>query len=545
MTSTAPEHLNEFEVELNFNYEFADESTTCFDPLPLYENDIAPSQELKREFTIVEEIVKIEDTVIQDVSIKGEDIKNEGQEAVVEQLKVSTNRKHYGNKRIRSKLECNICEIGFNSIVQKRRHLKLHNAKSTPICHLCGIFIKTFGQLEDHYLIHRVKRIKKSPKKVKRKVGQFKNDSLKEERGRNELSTKIKNRKTISVTTIKRKKEINVDRPPQQDFNYNVVNRTVKRKNKVVDKNKIQKEDSKYSKITKQPNTVKNKTETNRSNVLKKTEIERIYKTSLIPIYKHDNGLVYYKCSECSQETNNRFFMTEHIKSHTLETDLKCPVCFKLLRYRASLTSHLKIHSVRKFECKICSNSFVTKAQLKRHLKIHLGQRDFKCSICSKTFMFKYNLQLHLKHHSGVKDFYCAICNRAFLLKVHLKAHLKTHNKIEEEYKCPHCPRVFKLKSSHTGHVRSHPDENGFKCSICSKSFPLRRNLTVHMKVHRIREKKYCFHCLKGFKDKKTLIVHFATHSDERNYNCDICSRSFKLKCHLVAHKRKVHHSTN
>ena len=106
------------------------------------------------------------------------------------------------------------------------------------------------------------------------------------------------------------------------------------------------------------------------------------------------------------------------------------------------------------------------------------------CRICRKCFTSNINLKRHLMIHSGVNPYVCKICKKAFSQKRHLTQHMYMHSAPSERFKCPHCNKLYKFRSSYNCHVTGCAT-NKFQCNQCEKVLANKRYLLQHIaKVH-------------------------------------------------------------
>jgi hypothetical protein len=65
------------------------------------------------------------------------------------------------------------------------------------------------------------------------------------------------------------------------------------------------------------------------------------------------------------------------------------------------LKVHMEVHSGAKFKCKHCTAAFNLERSLKDHVKKRHATSDFNCGQCKEILKNKATLDLHVKLHTG------------------------------------------------------------------------------------------------------------------------------------------------
>ena len=242
----------------------------------------------------------------------------------------------------------------------------------------------------------------------------------------------------------------------------------------------------------------------------------------------------------------------------------------------------------RKYQCKNCSYFFPTRDKLQNHIGyIH---NLLICDLCDETFSLKNHLIMHMGN-THKNYFKCKICDKAFPDEKTIKDHtVQTHisnlkdldnpteatNEPNETpkttnptkvnaspfthpklFKCTKCAKQFSMKLNRLRHVIADhaKDMTRFECDICGKFFDKHESFKVHVTdVHMNRgptsenAKKFkCNKCASMFSTQLDRLKHVASnHSDVyKDFNCDICKKTFtpvdKFKRHLqLAHSNVV-----
>uniref|UniRef100_A0A6A7G3S2 Zinc finger protein 525-like n=1 Tax=Hirondellea gigas TaxID=1518452 RepID=A0A6A7G3S2_9CRUS len=140
------------------------------------------------------------------------------------------------------------------------------------------------------------------------------------------------------------------------------------------------------------------------------------------------SGRRILRCSECDYETNRKYSLIVHLRSHTGDKPFPCSNC----NYRASdigkIKRHMRTHTGEKpFKCDECNYKATQKGTLIDHMRIHTGEKPFQCGECNYKATQKSSLNIHMRTHAGEKPFECSECNYKAAHKRSLTTHMRTH----------------------------------------------------------------------------------------------------------------------
>ncbi|XP_049760371.1 zinc finger protein 646 isoform X1 [Elephas maximus indicus] len=190
-------------------------------------------------------------------------------------------------------------------------------------------------------------------------------------------------------------------------------------------------------------------------------------------------------------------------------------------------------------------------------------ERRYKCSQCGKTYKHAGSLTNHRQSHTlGIYP--CAICFKEFSNLMALKNHSRLHAQYRP-YRCPHCPRAFRLprellehQQSHEGERQEKPwEEKGMPTTNGHINESIRDQLATAQMLNGSGElstpgeledsslEEYrpfrCEDCGRTYRHAGSLINHRKSHQTGV-YPCSICSKQLfnaaALKNHVRAHHK-------
>jgi len=207
-------------------------------------------------------------------------------------------------------------------------------------------------------------------------------------------------------------------------------------------------------------------------------------------------GMQSFKCvwKDCSAAPKSVAKLKEHLRIHSQERVVACPVCGGLFANRSKFFDHCKRQDTdcqNAVKCAYCTKLFPTERLLRDHTRSHINQ--FKCPMCDMTCPSPSNLVSHMSYrHFQVKSFACPKKGCPYKAKTDgdLQKHCRTH--LNPSYACPYpdCKYVAKGKANATAHIAAVHEKVGPKygCHLCDKRFARGHYLTKHlMAVHKLR----------------------------------------------------------
>ncbi|KAJ2949335.1 hypothetical protein O0L34_g15246 [Tuta absoluta] len=266
---------------------------------------------------------------------------------------------------------------------------------------------------------------------------------------------------------------------------------------------------------------------------------------------------VRWRCVVCGSLWSRAAVAADHAaRAHGLALPTHvCPVCQHTASTLGKLRTHLKQHGGRA-RCPLphCGKSLRDRASLRSHLQIHSGVKEHACPEpgCGKRFVFKKAMQLHATTHQQHQHLYCHQCDVTFKNQITLYHHMKYSLKhaAPDTFKhvCDECGRRFSSPTRLSEHrAAAHLHTAPVSCTMpgCSYACASRGGLRAHVRgVHRGQRAKrdhVCHTCGKAYTTKKTLEGHLRSHSGERPFRCAVCGAAFGYHAALYNHTRLVH----
>lgn len=190
--------------------------------------------------------------------------------------------------------------------------------------------------------------------------------------------------------------------------------------------------------------------------------------------------------------------------------------------------------------CDSCDKSFKNVVDLRRHYRHDHDLRPFfRCPDCPKKFRILPACVSHYFEHCANAKFCCWFCDKYYCDVLHLYRHqVKDHKYISKL--CLYCGRHFYMASDLREHRETHslPDSSlTYTCDVCRKVFKTKQTLRGHMIIHLDIREHICEICGKDFPKKQYLDSHMLFHQDSFAFRCEICDKGCKTSGNLIRHK--------
>lgn len=147
---------------------------------------------------------------------------------------------------------------------------------------------------------------------------------------------------------------------------------------------------------------------------------------TLVNHMRRHNGERPFKC-ECGKSFTQASSLAAHHKTHSTTTYFTCSECGKQFKHAFSLKTHMQVHNNGTYSCHICYKVLKSKRSLTSHLHRHLKIYNYNCEDCGDTFVTSAELHNHKMKHSPKKNIVCHVCDYATYSKKNLIAHLKRY----------------------------------------------------------------------------------------------------------------------
>lgn len=294
----------------------------------------------------------------------------------------------------------------------------------------------------------------------------------------------------------------------------------------------------------------------------------------------HGKGICFY-CTLCLMV----FVGEESFKGHKARCGVVCATskrkrreficshCSFITDAYSKLCDHVveKHPNVSVHQCDYCQKPFLHSAMLEHHHEtVHektdrptaagIGKnsttRLYPCTFCDRVFRSHRGIQAHTNIHKNLRPYECRKCGASLTSMTNLKAHMVCiHGNPGDNAKCPHCPKVFKLKRSLNIHVRAiHSQEGRRQCELCGKWLATERKLQRHVALTHygdsVNAQDGTFPLLRPLKcdrcDFKSfsyprLARHRVTHTGVYPHQCPECNKQFVFRDQMTRHVQSVH----
>ncbi|XP_013403480.1 zinc finger protein 37 [Lingula anatina] len=259
-------------------------------------------------------------------------------------------------------------------------------------------------------------------------------------------------------------------------------------------------------------------------------------------------------CDLCNMSFIRRQQYKQHLEAHQKYT---CNVCQQSFSINKQLIKHKKIaHRIKgpsepkKYACLVCDKRFVRPGLLDIHIRLHTGEKPIECPICHmyfrtpKAFAKHKQTRTHLLRAGELpreRDHLCSICGKAFFRKHALQRHMQYHSE-DRPHCCPHCDFKCKEPNNLKRHIALHfSSERNFVCDVCGAAFHTKKTLQTHHVYKHSEQREFpCSDCNLSFKTPNALKRHEHVHSNDRPHKC-YCGQAFLRLYNLRRHMKHLH----
>nr|XP_008103729.1 PREDICTED: zinc finger protein 420 isoform X2 [Anolis carolinensis] len=429
----------------------------------------------------------------------------------------SSSTKHQNNPSEKMPYKCLECSMRFMTKDQLLVHQKKHGAKRPHICPECGTAFIQKPHLNRHLKTHQRQKMDNPPEDEKEAKGEDSPETPEKESSADPVCEP-----TVSPESPTKDQEDQTDL-----YKCQICGRCLRSKSLLVDHERIHSEKKPY------PCSYCNK-----SFHLKHVWLqhETIHK-------RPTNG---YKKGRRRPSSGSKM----------LQKESEDPIGGKIAAHSSEVVPHSRRNVPRLlYQCQYCGKSLSTIVTLADHEKLHIEEKPYKCHECAESFVRKCNLIQHQKIHSQQGP----LNPSKYLTRWRLKSHHTeqkhytslghgiTHNMCHfrdpktfmegKYYKCQHCKKYLKTKSSLVNHKIIHKRKT-YQCVECKKSSQ-KQHLFSHHKKHKRKKLSVCSVSKQKLSKKclPTSLKHGKWCRRKLTCCCHHCERSFNCNYTLCRHK--------
>ena len=199
---------------------------------------------------------------------------------------------------------------------------------------------------------------------------------------------------------------------------------------------------------------------------------------------------------DCGSTYKSVAKLRDHVKVHTQERIVACPICGSLFANRSKFFDHCQrqiSNPADAFKCSYCNKRFAIERLLRDHMRAHINQ--FKCPLCDMTCPQPSNLVNHMSYrHFQVRSYQCPKQGCPYKAKTNndLQKHYRIHLDEGTSYACPYndCKYFARSRESAKAHIdKVHlKSEPKYACHLCERRFAKGYYLTKHLLTrHKLR----------------------------------------------------------
>lgn len=138
-------------------------------------------------------------------------------------------------------------------------------------------------------------------------------------------------------------------------------------------------------------------------------------------------------CDQCGKKFKTTTILNAHLESHYTDKRFVCDICNAAFKQKSSLTAHKAKHKDEMsgivFRCEYCEKVVKSRASLLHHIKLHIG-KDLPCPHCEKIYKNPDSLKRHIQsNHQGVKwRHVCLLCDKELWDKSQIIKHIESEH---------------------------------------------------------------------------------------------------------------------
>lgn len=275
------------------------------------------------------------------------------------------------------------------------------------------------------------------------------------------------------------------------------------------------------------------------------------------------------KWNDCEFQTNSRWHLKDHLRSHTQEKLIACPNCGSMFCSKFKLGDHiLRQYLNENFTNEHLQTLLLHVSNDQQQVLLTLinpqvsNEKEIENS--DRTVALAGSLSnlstsggggsnnSSLNGHKAITNFSSNSTNNHSSFNEDNQPTTSYLNRDEVsfstalgQFKCDNCDKICATKSLLREHAKSHSESYIYQCELCSFKSPSPSGILHHKKYRHSDERPFnCQFCDAKFKSKSDLRKHIDIHSSEHPYKCSMCEFECRC-CHtLNRHLKLVHENT-
>ena len=250
--------------------------------------------------------------------------------------------------------------------------------------------------------------------------------------------------------------------------------------------------------------------------------------------------------NDCTFQTNSRWHLKDHLRSHTQEKLVACSNCGSMFCSKFKLGDHI----LRQYLNENFSNE-----QLQT-LLFHYSndKQQVTLTLIPSINSDKDNNENDNALPTAPSSTRITASASQISANLNDKKQQDNSGKNQEaatfstalgQFKCDNCEKVCATKSLLREHAKCHFESYIYQCEFCSFKSPSPSGIQHHKKYRHSDERPFnCQFCEAKFKSKSDLRKHIDIHSSEHPFKCSLCTFECRC-CHtLNRHQKIVHENT-
>ena len=274
------------------------------------------------------------------------------------------------------------------------------------------------------------------------------------------------------------------------------------------------------------------------------------------------------KWNDCTFQTNSRWHLKDHLRSHTQEKMVACPNCGSMFCSKFKLGDHvLRQYLNENFTNEHLQTLLLQVSNDKQQLTLTLIP-----SINSDKESADDNTGPPNDASNRTSNGVAAALPEGFSSSLVIdgqqptssaakkskkssnKTHISANKPVQDptqfstalgQFKCENCDKVCATKSLLREHAKSHFESYVYQCELCPFKSPSPSGIQHHKKYRHSDERPFnCQFCDAKFKSKSDLRKHIDIHSSETPFKCSLCSFECRC-CHTLNRHQKIVHENS